>query len=70
MALLMPGPGHSASSIRRRDLRALLIVALAAAVFACGAPAHRVEPERIVLVTIDTLRADHLPFFGYPIDTA
>lgn len=29
------------------------------------------EPvENVVLVTIDTLRADHLPFYGYPIDTA
>lgn len=26
--------------------------------------------DRIVLITIDTLRADHLPEFGYPTDTA
>ncbi len=26
-------------------------------------------PRRIVLITIDTLRADHLPFYGYPRDT-
>jgi arylsulfatase A-like enzyme len=31
-----------------------------------SAPAY----ERIVLVTIDTLRADHLPSYGYPRDTA
>jgi arylsulfatase A-like enzyme len=30
------------------------------------APAY----ERVVLVTIDTLRADHLPSYGYPRDTA
>ena len=27
-------------------------------------------PKRVVLVTIDTLRADHLPFYGYPRETA
>jgi len=27
-------------------------------------------PDRIILVTVDTLRADHLPFFGYPRQTA
>jgi arylsulfatase A-like enzyme len=27
-------------------------------------------PERVIFVTIDTLRADHLPAFGYPRNTA
>ena len=26
--------------------------------------------DRVVLITIDTLRADHLPDFGYPLNTA
>ena len=32
-------------------------------------PKHPAEPN-VVLVVIDTLRADHLPFYGYPKDTA
>lgn len=28
------------------------------------------EPDRVVLVTIDTLRADHLPGYGHPLATA
>jgi len=32
-------------------------------------PKHPAKPN-IVLVVIDTLRADHLPFYGYPKDTA
>ncbi|MDP6371016.1 MAG: sulfatase [Vicinamibacterales bacterium] len=58
---------------RRTGVASLAVataISSALAFGACGAPEMRVEPERIVLVTIDTLRADHLPFFGYPIDTA
>ena len=32
-------------------------------------PKHPARPN-IVLVVIDTLRADHLPFYGYPKETA
>jgi len=32
-------------------------------------PKHPARPN-VVLVVIDTLRADHLPFYGYPKDTA
>jgi arylsulfatase len=44
--------------------RTLLLLILAAA--GCGAPA----PEHIVLVSIDSLRADHLGAYGYPRDTS
>ena len=38
---------------------------------ACGSPRPEISPpERIILITIDTLRADHLPSYGYPVDTA
>jgi arylsulfatase A-like enzyme len=43
---------------------------LAALLVACGAPAKPpIVPDRVILITIDTLRADHLASFGYPIDT-
>ncbi len=38
----------------------LLVVAIGG----CGAP--QTPPQRIILVTIDTLRADHLGTYGYP----
>jgi arylsulfatase A-like enzyme len=52
-----------------RSLRvASLAVALALAPPAAAAGAT--SSPNIVLVSIDTLRADHLPSYGYPIDTA
>jgi arylsulfatase A-like enzyme len=33
-------------------------------------PTPRALPFDVVLVTIDTLRRDHLPIYGYPLDTA
>ena len=37
----------------------------------CGRSTGRTPPpDRIIFITIDTLRADHLPSFGYPINTA
>lgn len=53
----------------RSHITGAVALLVAAASIACtGAP----EPafDRIVFVTIDTLRADHLASFGYPIDTA
>ena len=50
---------------------ALLPLLLGLVVGACGShstPALSID--RLVFITIDTLRADHLPSFGYPIDTA
>ncbi|MFW6198649.1 MAG: sulfatase [Acidobacteriota bacterium] len=62
--------------VRRRRSRKpilLLIVGLLVAGFAaCGDEQHARLPERVdrvVLVTLDTLRADHMPSFGYPLDT-
>jgi arylsulfatase A-like enzyme len=60
------------------------LFATALVIFACGRSADEpaedlaaqsgprpVPPvQRVVLVTIDTLRADHLSTYGYPIDTA
>ena len=51
-------------------MRALLLF-LSVTVFACGpsAPSVPSVPKTIVLVTIDTLRADHTSAFGYVHDT-
>jgi arylsulfatase A-like enzyme len=50
---------------RRRTARAVAAGALAAVAFAgCGAP--RPTFDRVVLVTLDTTRADHLGAYGYP----
>ena len=56
---------------RAEAARALLAAALLAPVMAAcagGAPAS--PPEKVVIVTLDTFRADHLKGFGYPRDTA
>lgn len=44
------------------------LAALAAS--ACSGSGHAPAPASVVLVTIDTLRADHLGFAGYPRDTS
>ena len=49
----------------------LSIAASAFALFGCGASANdRCPGCSVVLVVVDTLRADHLPCYGYPRDTA
>ena len=48
--------------------RACGILLLCFLVGGCGNPIPAID--RIVFITIDTLRADHLPEFGYPINTA
>ena len=57
-------------------LQALALLPLAALVLACGAgpepssePAAE-PPRRVFLITVDTLRADHLGWHGYPRDTS
>jgi choline-sulfatase len=46
--------------------RALLAFVLAAGALACGRPPERVPAGTpVVLISIDTLRADHLPAYGY-----
>src|SRR5262245_18059254 len=53
-----------------RRARARLPVLLVAFLAVCGrAPDAPAGPD-IVLVLVDTLRADRLPFYGYPVDTA
>lgn len=56
--------------------QALALLPLAALVLACGAgpepssePAAK-PPRRVFLITVDTLRADHLGWHGYPRDTS
>jgi choline-sulfatase len=52
---------------------ALLILLSAPLLFSlvcCGEPVRQVQtPERVILVTIDTTRADHMGFQGYPFAT-
>lgn len=56
--------------------QALALLPLAALVLACGAgPEPSTEaaaepPRRVFLITVDTLRADHLGWHGYPRDTS
>ena len=53
---------------RQRTGRVLAISALAAQLGSCGTPPAKITlPERtnILLITIDTLRADHLASYGY-----
>lgn len=54
--------------IRARAVRVAVLL-LAAAAPACG-PAPPLRFERIVLVTLDTFRADHLGLHGYPRETS
>jgi arylsulfatase A-like enzyme len=48
-----------------------LVIAAALVSTACdGRPAAFDEPPNLLLIVVDTLRADHLPFHGYERDTA
>lgn len=48
--------------------RALLLTALAASLSGC--PSHPDPPRRVFLITVDTLRADHLGAYGYRRNTS
>ena len=54
---------------RRRVLGASALT-VGAALLPWPAAAAPAKAERVILVTIDTIRADHLPFHGYPRNTA
>ena len=54
---------------RRTALGCLLLASLAAAPQAVAAKTARARPN-LILVTVDTLREDHLGFAGYPRDTS
>ena len=55
---------------RWRADRLLGFLAAAALLAAACTGAGPQPPRLIVLITIDTLRADHLPMYGYPRDTS
>ncbi len=49
----------------------LLTVPLLASLAACGGPSPEPEaPKRVILITVDTLRADHVGTYGYPRQTS
>src|SRR3979409_1572477 len=55
---------------RRSALAFALAAAGAAAVWYGAGPGRAAPPRAVVLVTIDTLRADHLGCYGYPRPTS
>ena len=58
--------------VARGDAAATFLAAvlLTPVMISCGTEAPNGPPEKVVLVTLDTFRADHLRSFGYPRDTA
>ncbi len=51
-------------------LRALVLLSLATLALGCSAEPELEPPRRVFLITVDTLRADHLGWHGYPRDTS
>ena len=51
-------------------LRALTLLSLSALTLACATEPTPEPPRRVFLITVDTLRADHLGWHGYPRDTS
>ena len=51
----------------RNLLKVFFCCGFAAALAACGGHARR--PPNVILITVDTVRADHLACYGYPRDT-
>ena len=51
-------------------LRALALLFLATLALGCSAEPELEPPRRVFLITVDTLRADHLGWHGYPRDTS
>ena len=53
-------------------MKAIALAAVACALFALASGAAAPPPPRpnVVVLLVDTLRADHLPVYGYPRDTA
>ncbi len=56
---------------RSRATRAWLLVLLAVTIWnvSSRSPATRTRPRDVVLILIDTLRADHVGLYGYDVDT-
>ncbi|RPJ44709.1 MAG: hypothetical protein EHM19_06340 [Candidatus Latescibacterota bacterium] len=63
-----PGVGRGASDAPPGARRAALPLAVLLAALSCGPPAP--PKPNIVVIVIDTLRRDHLPFYGYERETA
>ena len=56
--------------VRRRLSHHVLAALLVSGVAICGCRSPSPAPERVFLITIDTLRADHLGLYGYPRETS
>ena len=68
-----PLPGPSLPATRRSPIfRGLALGGLLFLAAACGFEADddKKAPDHVVVIVIDTLRADHLPLYGYARDTA
>ncbi|MEM7583593.1 MAG: sulfatase [Acidobacteriota bacterium] len=59
----------TAGSLRRWGLAACLVLAVCLVLLSACAPASS-APELVLLISIDTLRADHLGCYGYPAPTS
>ena len=64
----MPSPSVLRTRARSRPATLIAVGATALAVFASGPRATR--PPNVVVIVIDTLRADHLRTYGYEKETA
>ena len=67
---MSPSPLHClpAMSLRNATPATLLAVALLAG--GCGGAPEAARPPNVILISVDTLRADHLGAFGYDRDTS
>lgn len=64
-------PPRAAGPTGRHRLRLLAGLLAPIVALACeGTPPEPPPPQRVVLITIDTLRADHLGMYGYPRDVS
>lgn len=61
---------RAAAAIRLAGVLALLLAAACERTSGGAAPGDAQRPPNVLLVTVDTLRADHLGFAGYPRDTS
>ena len=52
-------------------LAGLLTIFVFACLATCSGPSNEPEaPKRVILITVDTLRADHMSVYGYPRQTS
>jgi arylsulfatase len=69
--MILAAPPLLALVDRRRRRRAAALAAAAVALVGCGAPRPELTGHpNLVIVTLDTTRADHLGFYGYFRDTS